>query len=89
MDGAVLAHTSAWVFNHILDKLIEIRNKNCEVFDPAHHAAPAAPIQTFVNGAVGVRLPSNDTWKEAYDSDEEMQLIKSIVQNPASSNKEN
>jgi len=89
LDGAVPARVSAWIFDHIFEKLIEIRNSNCEVFDPARHAAPAAAIQAFVNGAVGTRLPSEDVWKEAYESDEEMSAIKSIVQNPATATKEN
>jgi hypothetical protein len=89
MDGAVPGCMSVWIFDHILDKLIDIRNANCEIFDPARHAAPAAAIQAFVNGAIGTRLPSDDVWKEAYFSDEEMKMIISIVQNPATATKEN
>ncbi|KAL3786998.1 hypothetical protein HJC23_005509 [Cyclotella cryptica] len=80
-------HTSAWVFDQILDRLIEIRNANCEVFDPSRHAAPTAAIQAFVNGAIGARLPSNDRWAEAYANDKQMALIMTMIKNPSLINK--
>jgi hypothetical protein len=88
LQYAVPAHTSAWIFDHIFDRLIEIRNANIEVFDPARHAAPAAACQAFVNGAVGTRLPSAERWKEAYERDAEMVQIMKLIKNPSLVKKE-
>ena len=41
--------------------LIIIRNESIEVLDSAPHAAAAAAmVPSFLNGAVGVRLPDHE-----------------------------
>ena len=44
---------------------------------------PRQPFaQTFLNGAVGVRLPSHQNWVDAYISDPVMSTIIKFIQNP-------
>ena len=60
LDAAIPAITSAWIFDHIIERLVTARDCNCELFNPSHQAAPAAPCQAFLSGAVGVRIPDRD-----------------------------
>jgi hypothetical protein len=82
LDAAIPALTSAQIFKHVLDRCIQIRSSNFEIFEPNQYAAPAACIQTFLNGAVGVRLPSLEQWVQAYFNDAETAAIIQFVQNP-------
>lgn len=52
------------------------------IFDPSHYAVPAMTCQAFVNGAVGVCLPSANKWVAVYQADEETALIMMLTQNP-------
>jgi hypothetical protein len=54
MDAAIPAHTPAWLLKQAHSYLAYLRDTNCEVFLPNQFAAPAATIQAFVNGAIGV-----------------------------------
>ncbi len=58
MDAAMPGCTSAWLLEQAHLHLSYIRDANSEIFLPNQFAAPAATIQAFVNGAMGVRLPS-------------------------------
>jgi hypothetical protein len=82
LDAAIPARTSARIFEVILDRCIQIRSSNFEIFEPNQYAAPAACIQTFLNGAVGVRLPSPEQWAQAYLDDPATGAIIWFVQNP-------
>ena len=82
LDAAVPSLTSACIFGDIHERCIHIRAQNCELFDPRQYAAPAAFAQTFLNGAVGVWLPSHQDWVDAYTSDPIMSKIITFVQNP-------
>ena len=57
LDSALPGQTSAWIFEQIHAYLVFVRDSNCELFSPSKWAAPAANIQSFVNGAIGTRLP--------------------------------
>jgi hypothetical protein len=46
------------------------------------YTAPAACDQTFLNGAVGIRLPTHEHWVEAYQADKELSAVLSFVENP-------
>jgi hypothetical protein len=83
LDGGIPALTSVWIFDHILDRLLLIRNSNMEIFPPNQFAAPAAHIQAFVNGVVATRLPDHDRCIQAIVSDPELSAIKDIVTNPS------
>jgi hypothetical protein len=54
LDAGIPVNTSAWVFDHVLDRLCAIRDSNSEIFEPNQFAASAAHIQAFVNGTVGI-----------------------------------
>ena len=83
LDAGIPARTSLWIFDCVLDHLFEIRDSNCEVFDPSHHAAPAATCQSFLNGAVGAKLPDADRWISAYKDDPECVQLSSLINNPS------
>jgi len=82
LDLAIPHHTSAWIFEQLHAYLVFVRDSNCEIFSPNRWAAPAATIQSFVNGAIGTRLPSHSRWVEAYGSDPACTLIRDLVLNP-------
>ena len=82
LDAAVPGLTSACIFGDIHERCIHIRAQNCELFDPSQYTAPAAFAHTFLNGAVGVRLPLHQDWVDAYTSDRVMSKIITFVQNP-------
>ena len=50
--------------------------------EPNQYATPAACIQTFLSGAVGVHLPTREHWVEAYKADKQLSAILSFVENP-------
>jgi hypothetical protein len=76
LDAGIPALTSAWIFDHILDRLLSIRDSTTEIFQPNQFAAPAATIQAFLGGAVGTRLPSCQDWIKAYDTDNDLRRIR-------------
>ena len=51
------------------------------MFSPNQLAAPAATIQTLVNGAICLRLPSHDHWVKAYANDSELLVIPELILN--------
>jgi hypothetical protein len=86
MDATMPAHTSAWLLEQAHSYLAYLRDANCEVFLPNQFAAPAATIQAFVNGAIGVRLPSKELWIQSYSDNTEMSAIPDLVTNPSKIN---
>ncbi len=82
MDAAIPGLTSARIFEIIFDWCIQIRRSNFKIIEPNQYAAPAACVQTFLNGAVGVRLPSPDQWAQAYLDDAKTAAILGFVKNP-------
>jgi hypothetical protein len=86
MDAAMPGRTSAWLFEQVHSHLSYIRDANSEIFSPNRFAAPAATIQAFVNGAIGVRLPSCERWIQAYSDDTELSAIRDLVLNPSKIN---
>jgi hypothetical protein len=82
LDAAVPALTSARIFDAILNWCIQICQRNFDIFEPNQYAAPAACVQTFLNEAVGVRLPLPNQWATAYLDDAETAAIVQFVENP-------
>ncbi len=82
LDAAIPTLTSTRIFKHVLDRCIQIHRSNFEIFEPNQYATPAACIQTFLNGAVGVRLPSPDQRAQAYLDNTKLAAIIGFVQNP-------
>ncbi len=60
IDAAMPACTSEWLFEQVDAHLVYLRDTNSELFSPNQFAMPAATIQAFVNGAIGLWLPSKD-----------------------------
>ena len=60
VDTAMPARTSEWLFEQVHAHLVYLQDANSELFSPNQFAAPAATIQAFLNGAIGIRLPSRD-----------------------------
>jgi hypothetical protein len=58
LDAGVPGVTSAWIFDHVHERLLRIHNANMEVFPPNQYAAPAAHIQAFTGGVIAMRLPN-------------------------------
>ena len=58
MDAGVPGVTSAWIFDHIHEQLLLIRNSNTEVFPPTQYAAPAAHIQAITSGLLQRDYPT-------------------------------
>jgi hypothetical protein len=83
LDAGVPALSSAWVFDHILDCLLSICNSTAEIFEPKQFAAPAATIQAFLSGTVGISLPSREHWIKSYDTDRDLRRIREIIANPS------
>jgi len=86
LDAGIPALTSAWVFNHIHERLASIRYSNTEVFGPNHHATPAAHIQSLVSGVIATRIPDRTRWIQAIDAYAELSKVKVIVTNPSTLN---
>jgi hypothetical protein len=63
--------------------LINIRDANSEVFSPNQFAAPAAIIQTLINGAICSCLPSCKQWVKAYKNNRELCLVRDMILNPS------
>jgi hypothetical protein len=59
LNASMPLKTSAWIFEQFHSHLVvHLRDANSKVFSPDQFAAPAATIQTLVNGAVCTTLPS-------------------------------
>ncbi len=52
LDAGIPALTSAWIFDHILECLMAIRDSNTKIFPPNQFAAPATHIQAFTSGVI-------------------------------------
>ncbi len=60
----------------------QISDSNFEIFQPNQFATPAARIQAFINGAIGMRLTNQAQWICALSTDKELFLIWQLVNNP-------
>ena len=86
LDASMPAKSSAWIFEQVHSHLIHLHDLNSEVFSPNQFAAPAATIQTLVNGAVCTRLPSQERWIQAYNNDVDLCALWELVLNPSTIN---
>jgi hypothetical protein len=77
------SRTSAWLLKQIHLYLSYLRGANSEIFLLNQFTAPAATIQAYVNGAIGICLPSWEGWIQAYSNDTEMSAIRDLVLNPS------
>ena len=84
MDSGIPQRTSFALLNALITRLDCLRSEGFEIFDPSVRCAPAAlsQISTFLNGAVGTKLPDNRHWVKALQDDPETKLLLRIVANP-------
>ncbi len=82
MDAAIPALSSARIFEQVLDQCLQIRSHNFEICEPNQYAAPAAYAETYLNGAIGVCMPSLDVWVKAYAEDPALLAVLHFVKNP-------
>jgi hypothetical protein len=86
LDAAIPALTSAWIFDHVHEQLVEIHDSNTEIFPPHQYAAPAVHVEAFVSSVVATRIPDHARWVQAIASDLELSRIKEIVADPSKLN---
>jgi hypothetical protein len=75
LDALMPSKTLAWIFEQVHSHLVHLQDANSEVFSPDQFAAPAATVQTLVNGAVCTTLPSREQWLQAYNNDLELRAV--------------
>ena len=75
--------TLSWLFEQVHLHLVYLRDANSKIFSPNQFAAPAATIQTLVNGTICTRLPSKDRWVQAYTNDTELCAVRDLALNPS------
>jgi hypothetical protein len=83
LDESMQSKTSAWLFEQVHSHLVNLQDLNSKVFSPNQFAAPAATIQTLVNGAICTCLPSQKRWLEAYHNNVELSAARNLVLNPS------
>jgi hypothetical protein len=83
VDALMPARTSAWVFQQVHSQLVFLRDSNCEVFSPNQFAAPAATVQTLVNGTICTCLPLRERWLRTYNNNVELCIVRELVLNPS------
>ena len=83
LDASMPGRTSAWLFQHIFQVLLDIRDANTEILSPNQAADPCASIQTLVGGTICTKLPSPDQWVKAYSNDTEMCALRKFIMNPS------
>jgi hypothetical protein len=82
MDAAIPAITSAQILKKILEGCIHICSCNFDIHKTNQFTAPTACVQSFLNGAIGVWMPSRNVWVKEYGEDPELSAIVRFVQNP-------
>ncbi len=59
LDAGIPALMSAWIFDHVHERLGEICNSNTEIFPPRQYAAPAVHVQAFISSIVATCIPDH------------------------------
>jgi hypothetical protein len=83
LDALMPGRTSAWLFKQVHSHLVNLRDSNSKTFSPNQFAAPAATIQTLVNGAICTHLPSRKCWVQAYTNNTELCAVRNLAVNPS------
>ncbi len=82
MDANIPSRTLTQILDQVMDQCVCICECNVEIFEPRQYAAPAACAQAFLNGAIGVQLPTQLQWVAAYCNNPTMSSILGFIQNP-------
>jgi len=83
LDAAMPGRTLFWIFDQVHTHLVYLRDANSEIFLPNQFAAPAATIQTLVNGAICTRLSSREHRARAHANDTELCIVHNLMLNPS------
>ncbi len=83
LDAAMPGRTSAWLFEHVHSHLVYLHDANSLISLPNQFAAPAATIQTLVNGAICTCPPLQDCWVQVYASDPNLCAVCNLALNPS------
>ncbi len=75
MDATIPVISLAQIFKQIRERCIHVRSCNFKICKPNQFAAPAACVQTFLNSAVGVRMPSHKVWVKEYTEDPKLPAV--------------
>ncbi len=81
---SVPSMTSACIFAKIHNRCVHIRSCNFEIFKPNQYTVPAACVQAFLNGGVGMLLLDHNSWIKAYKEDPQLSAVVNFVENPGS-----
>jgi hypothetical protein len=87
LESALPGNTSLAIIEATLCKLTEVRFKQSSFLDSSAQAAPAATAISFVSGATTLKLPTVESWRVSYESDEETKTILAMLRNPSTINK--
>jgi hypothetical protein len=83
LDASMPGRTSAWLFNQVHSQLVFLCDSNSKVFLPNQFAAPAATIQTLVNGTICTRLPLRECWVQAYANNSKLCAVQELALKPS------
>jgi hypothetical protein len=86
LDAGIPALASAKIFEQVHEQCIHICSCNFEMHEPNQYTAPAACVQTFLNGAIGTRLPDCKCWIQAYQEDPKLSAVCAFVENSGAIN---
>jgi hypothetical protein len=83
LKSALPGNTTLAIIEATLCKLTEIRFEQSSFLDSSAQVAPAATAMSFISGATTLKLPTIESWRAAYESDEETKTIIAMLQNPS------
>jgi hypothetical protein len=89
LENAIPAKTSLAILDTLLARLTTIRLETSSFIDSSTPTAPAAIAFSFLSGATTLKLPTIDTWRQAYQQDDEMKSILAMINNPSTIKKDN
>eukprot|EP00956_Cyclotella_meneghiniana_P008386 scaffold11286_cov51-Cyclotella_meneghiniana.AAC.2 len=89
LRGAVPQRTSHNILTCALNRLRDIRDASVNVDSSTPFNCASGTAQIFLQGATGMTLPDETTWRKAYLADEETDLILGMIKNPSLMTNEN
>jgi hypothetical protein len=87
LESALPRNTSLAIIEATLCKLTEIRFEQLSFMDSLAQVAPAATAISFISGATTLKLPTVESWRATYESDEETKTIIAMLRNPSTISK--
>jgi hypothetical protein len=88
LENAIPAKSSWAILDTLLARLTAIHLKNSSFIDSSTPTAPATTAFSFLSGATTLKLSTIDTWRQAYQQDDEMKSILAMINNPSTIKKD-